>query len=158
MAEWRVFGETLLTADFSGSPVYYQPFTLNQNTVLKAIRTWVVVYNSPSFTSLGLRIYSSVSSAPAQLIATSDTTWTLAQITSEANAVREIYFEFNNALSLNGEDQYHVVLWGNGYTGTDSSHVAWVRAFPDPVNSGYTPAIETINRAPFKVAFIGDDL
>jgi hypothetical protein len=153
---WSVYGESLKTADFSGSPVFSQKFTMPQKEVLKAIRTWVVLFNTPVFTNLSLRIYSNVGGSPGQLLWTADTTWTRAQIATEAYALKEIYFEFVNPLFL-GQDTYHAVLWASGYTGDDSSHVAWVRTWPDILNN-YTPTLEGIATAPFKISLIGAPL
>lgn len=145
---WSVYGEELLTgSDFS------QKITPSESMFLKAVRTYVVIYGTPTFGTISLRVYSNQGGAPASLMATANTTWTLAQLTAQANALKEIYFEFDSPLFL-GVDSYHLQLFVSGYTGTVSSHVAWVRNFPEATNS-HTPTVEGIAEGPFRLALIG---
>jgi hypothetical protein len=90
---------------------------------------------------------------------TSNTTWTKSQITSENNAAREIYFEFTPALKVISGESLHFGLWASGYTGTDSAHLGWIKAFPDPINTtGLTVTPDKIGTLPVKIAIIGDPL
>jgi hypothetical protein len=156
---WRVFGERFDTADFSGTPRVFQPVTFHRELELKAIRTWLIYYNSPTFTNLSLRIYSDIGGSLGQLIATANTVWTGTQISSLANACKEVYFEFTNAPSFKAEDDYNISLWATGYTGDDTAHLAWVRSVPDPVNPlNVTVSLEKAAVLPFKLGFIGREL
>lgn len=156
---WRVWGEQLYTSDFSGAlPVRSMDVVFARDCRLKAVRTWIVIHDAPTFTQLQLRMYSNQGGAPAQLIKTFDKVWTLAEITTKANALKEIYFDVTKPLSLKAGDTYHFALWATGYTGTEGSHLAWVTAWPDPPNLAYDPTIENLNRAPYRTTFIGADL
>lgn len=152
---WQVFAERLETADFSGSPSHSATAVFTDNIALKAVRTWVVIFNSPVFTQLEMRVYSNRGTSADILLHTFTKTWTLSEITDQPYAVREIYFDATNALPLNGGDTYHFVLWATGYTGTASSHIGWVRTLDDPPYGGYTPDMKDLNQAPFRMAYIG---
>lgn len=127
--------------------------------ILRAVRTWVVVYNAPTFTNLSMKIYSnnteSGSNAPGVLLHSSTTQWNLADLTTEDNAVKEIYFEFPD-VSLNGVDEYNFVVSADTYVYLESSHLAWRKAWPDPVyRAAYTPSRVNMGRAPFELYLVG---
>lgn len=138
----------------------YQPVIFNQNTILRAIRTWVIVYNDPSFTNLNCKIYSNdvQTSAPKLLLYTSTNTVLKADLYTDDYAVREIYFEFAD-INLNGEDTYHFVINGTGYSYSSSSYLAWKKAWPDPVYAtNYVVANINAYRAPYALYCIGAEL
>lgn len=156
----RVYGERLVTADFAGTiPRVYVSVTFNKNFVLKAVRTWVIIYNNPTFTALQLRVYSNKNGAPAQLIHTFDKQWSLAEITDYDYALKEIYFDVTLPRFFKDEDVYHFALWATDYTGDGSSHVAWKRGYHDP-NAVLSVVPNTANllHVPPNMAFIGADL
>lgn len=156
---YRCWAERFVTADFSGTPVHYQSLKPTDSIALKAIRSRFVIYNSPTFTTLSMRVYSGVSSAPGALLHTFDTTWTKAQITSYANAAMEIYFEFTNPRHFHSGDTYYFVPWITGYTGDENSHVGWIKAFPDPAyTTGLTVNPTTIAALPYNIGIIGATL
>lgn len=152
---WRVFAEQMFTADYSGSPTHSAKAVMDYDLALKAVRTWVVMFNSPVFTQLQMRIYSNSGGYPLDLLHTFTKTWTLAEITSQPYAVREIYFDTTNAFPLIGGETYHFVLWATGYTGTASSHIGWVRTLDDPPYPGFTPEMTDLGIAPFRITYIG---
>lgn len=155
---YRCWAERFVTADFSGSPVHYQKVTPTNSIALKSIRSRFVVYNTPAMTSLGLRIYSNANSAPGTLLYTSSTTWTKNQITTLAHGAREIYFEFS-APHLIGGNSYYLVPWITGYTGNESSHIGWVKAFPDPTYvTGLTIEARSVSVLPYSFGIIGATL
>ncbi len=158
----KLWGEPFLTADFSSTPVKYQPFKVEDNFLLKACRSYFILYNSAAFTSIQMRIYSNapLTSTPSQLLFTSSTSRTKAQLfPANTNGFKETFFEFSTYPNLKSGETYHFVPWISGYTGDASSHVAWVRDFPDPVNRTNL-TVETKNLAvfPFRVYAIGADL
>lgn len=156
---YRCWAERFVTADFSGAPVHSQKVIFTNSISLKAIRTRLVVYNNPALTAISMRIYSNVSSTPAQLIHTFTTTWSKNQITTYDNGARELYFEFTNPVHLVGGDSYYFVPWITGYTGTDLTHIGWVKAFPDPYfSTGITQEAIQVNRYPYAIGFIGATL
>jgi len=155
---WRVFGKRFVTADFGSLPSVYQPFILDDNTALKAIRANIIIYNDPVFTSVSMRIYSNDNDVPKVLIAQSTNSFTKAQMHTEDNALKGLYFEFNK-VPLRGGDTYHAAIWLSGYTGDADSHVGWKRGVPDPINpEGVTVSFSTLYRTPFDVAFYGGRL
>lgn len=157
---WKIWGEVLKASYYVTLPTIYQPVRFtnddDQNIVLTAVRTWIIVYNLPTFTNVQMRVYSDQGNQPGQLLFTSTNSYTLAQLTSEDNAAREVYFEFSNA-HFNHDDVYHFALWPTGYTDTDGSHLAWKKDFPIPK---YQDAVGShgIAVAPYDMAFIGADL
>jgi hypothetical protein len=94
------------------------------------------------------------------LLATSDNTQLKADITSEDNAFKQIWFDFSPEVSIRAGDTYHVVLnWTGAYTFADDSHVAWAKDFPQPINpEGYTPDMITIGVCPYAVEFFTTEL
>lgn len=126
-----------------------------KDIVLKAVRTWIVIYNAPTFSNLTMKIYANDKNVsadqPGALLATSSTQWNLADLTTENNAVKETYFEFDD-FNMNGEDEYCFVMAADSYVYLASSHLAWRKAWPDPVyQAAYTPTIPNMGRAPFEI-------
>lgn len=132
-----VYGERYTTAEMTGTSIY-QGIKMNKNVFLRGMRTWVILFNDPTLTSLNMKIYSDNSSnQPGKLIATSSNSILKSEMLTGSNtyAAREIYFTFND-VSLNANTTYHFVLNGSGYTsagGSTDPHVAWMRAWPIPV-------------------------
>jgi len=158
---WEVWGNPYLTGELSNT-TRHQPVIFHDDIVLRACRTWVVIYNNPVFTNLQMKIYSSElvggSQVPKKLLHTSSNSPTKAEIITLSNGVKEIYFDFDFPV-FSANDTYHFVLSGTGYTGTTDSHIAWQKAFPDPVNrTGLTLSANDIGIAPFQLYFIGSEL
>lgn len=154
---WTVFGEPINTADF-GAQSKFQKFRLNSNQLLLAVRTWIIFYNNPSISGLRMEIWSNNSSGtPGRKLFTSETL-TKAQMITLANGVKEVPFIFNDPFGvvINGSDWYHLILNGDAYTGDDTSHIAWMKALPDPAYSlNYSPSITNVNTAPYLMSFFG---
>lgn len=151
----KYFGKIISSSDVAGTyPTIVQPVDFDKPYLIKAVRTWIVLYNSPVFTALQFKMFSS-----AQLLHTFDTNWAFAQLSPDANAAREIYFDLAKPISV-AAGRYYFAPWLTGYAGNDSSHVAWVKGFPDPVNStGVGPInLATIGSLPYKIGFIGSPL
>lgn len=156
---WRVFGEWIPTAGATDLSVY-QKFKTTNNKILVAVRTWFVFYNDPSVTSIALKIYSNNGGSPGKLLYTSNSL-TKSTIITSANGVRECYFEFNsgNGVHLKGGDYYHLVFSAVGYTGDSSAHIAWMKAYPDPVyTGGWSTTHENLGIAPYQMSFVGASL
>lgn len=120
----------------------YQPFTINDSISLEAIRLTVVVYNNPTLLGLRAHIYSNRYDVPAGLIMSSENTWDKSEICTLDNGAKQIYFTFEPK-HLNGSDTYHLVLTADSYTGTDSSHIAWVLSYPKPIYTANVTANQT---------------
>lgn len=153
---WRAFGETLSTADMSGTPVQFQPITPTRNRVIKAIRSTLVLFNDPLFTSAQMHIYAMNGSVLGDLLGASQAR-TKSSMHSLSHAIKSYYFEFETMPSLRSGVTYAIALKLNGYTGNDASHVAWVRELA-PFMDHEVGTIENvnINEAPFSVEFVGD--
>lgn len=153
---WTVWGDPITTAALTAG--VSQKVKFNTNLVLKACRIWLIFYNNPALTSLTMKIYSDDGGSPKKLLHTSTNSPTKAQIITLENGVKELYFDFNYPV-FDADDHYHFVLFGSGYTGTDSSHIAWRQAWPDPVyDTNWTPTWVNINQSPYSIYFIGSDL
>lgn len=131
----------------------------NDNIVLKAIRTWLIWNDhSGSITDMTCKIYSDRASSPGALIATSTNSFDRADIITLASGVKEIYFEFDE-ISLHSETFYHFVINCTGYTGTENSHIAWRKAWPDPIyRTGLDIDYEALSIAPYFLTVIGAPL
>lgn len=155
---WTVWGDSLMTTDLDGTNLKAQKVRFNSNVILRAIRCWFIHYNDPVYTSISFRIYSDNNGVPGKLLHTSTNSITKAQYITLANGVKEAYWEFNLP-TFRGTDWYHFVPIAVGYTGTASSHLAWKKAYPDPVyRTGLTIDYTSQNEMPYDIYFIGDDL
>ncbi len=157
---WRVWGIPFESGELSNTSKYVS-IKFNKDMILKAIRTWIIVYNDPTFTSLNMKIYSCDGSTPngtpIKLLATSTNALIKSDVHTLANGVKEVWFEFND-LPVNGNDYYNVVLNGVGYVPTANSHLAWMQAFPDPVyRDGLTINMTKLNRMPYALYVIGGE-
>lgn len=154
---WTVFAERFSDADFAGTiPTIYQPFTPVNDVLLKAIRTWFVVYNSPAFTSISMKIFDDRAGAPAGLRNTFEKTWALADFQTAGYGLKELWFDFANPIKLKGGTTYHAAPWISGSAFSDTSMVSWVKGFPDP-NLTTATVVKTIAvpTLPFYLALIG---
>ena len=155
---WIVYADSFSSDNFNNFNLL-QPVIFSENTVLNYARAWVVMYNAPSFTNLSMKIFSyNLSSLKGGLLYTSTNAWTLPQITTEDNAIKEIYFEFNK-IPLSKDNTYYFSIGGTGATFTSSSHVAWKKAYPDPI---YTTNVNTtytsMGTNPYEIYFVGSKL
>lgn len=157
MAGWRVWAERLETADFVGVPRMFQTVKFHKNIILKGMRTWVIVYNNPNFTNLEMRIYANHGGVQGKLLYTSSNVITKAQMITLANGVKEIFFDFDTLPIFKDEDTYLFTLMANGYTGDATSHIAWMRAYPDPVYRTGLSALHPTS-VPMAMYFIGSEL
>lgn len=141
---WTVKAEELLADRI------YQPIKFHRNLSLRAIKTQVVIYNNPSFTNILMELYSSKN----KTLIKQSSSLTKAQVHTLSNAIAEIYFEFDD-ISVKDLETYYVSLLVSGYSGTSTSHIAWVRSFPDPI---YTTNVTVNETAPMKLGVIGCEL
>jgi hypothetical protein len=159
---WKVFAERLETADMNygmgDPPAHYQSVVFTNDIHLKAVRTWVIMFNSPVFDSLQMKIFQddgAGSPSDGVVYATMDKVYTLADITTEDYCAKEIYFDNTNAIPLVGGCTYHFMLYAENYTGNSTSHVGWMKYVNDFPHTGYTPNMKLLGVAPYKIAFIG---
>lgn len=154
---WRVIGKPIATADISTPPAVYQKITLSGDILLKSIHTGIILYNDPAFTSIAAQVWSNRGSAPMKLIATSSSIVKSRILTTEDHCLKYIGFQFSNHIPLKA-DSYHIALLINGYTGNDSSHIAWKNSYPNPqYDTGLTVETKNADNSPFDLVLIGDD-
>lgn len=158
MAGWSVWADSWESGELANTSKF-QSIKFNGNYIVKAFRTWIVVVDDPVFTSLSMKIYSnevvSSKNTVKKLLHTSTDVRTKAEIHTLENGVKEIYFTFND-IPVQENTFYNVVINGVGYLPTSGSYLAWMKAFPDPIyGNNYTPALETINLAPYQIYAIG---
>lgn len=151
---WTVYGDEWLSGDLANQDIYC-PIKFNSNVVFRAFRTWIIVNNDPTFTNLTAQLWSD-ETGPKTKIADSTTTHTKAEIITADNGVKEVYFEFDD-ITCEGDTTYNLVLNGAGYVYASGSHLAWRKAFVDPVHSvtGVGVGIETLRAMPYMVTLIG---
>lgn len=156
-----VVGQVFKTADLAvDGGTYFHRFSPNIFVELKALQIWIVKYGSVSTDPIGLELRSSYASGNVRkLIATASNTWTPAQITSENYAVKQIYFEFDRPVLLRKDTEYTLNLKAANYVGTDDAHIAWVKAWPDPiVDFVGSSNFNRIDQFPFHVALIAREV
>lgn len=155
---WSVMAERMETADMI-SPLKPQKVIPNANLILIGVRTWVVLYNDPTYTSLKMEIWSNDGGSPGALIATSINVQLKADVCTLDNGIKEIWFEFDY-VNLKDTDSYFFVLQANGYTDNwPTDGIAWRKGWPDPV---YTTNVSTtynsIGTSPYTLYLIGSEL
>ena len=152
------YGDPFETAQMANTSMSVR-FKPGNEMILRGLRTWLIFNNyTGSFTALTGKIYSDRATLPGALIANSTNTFNRADITILNSGVKEIYFTFSN-LSLRSNVYYHLVLNCSNYTATASDHIAWRRAWPDPVyRDGWTQSFESLGVAPYFLTAIGAKL
>lgn len=153
----RVWGDVFDTSDLTDTsmPLRFKP---TKNIVLRAVRTWYVFSDDPTFTNLNMKLYADRGGDVAGLIATSTNTQAKGDIFTDNSAYAEIHFQFSD-IALRKDTFYNLVTNGTGYTASGNSVIAWAKAFPDPIYPDpKTPAFEGMHVAPYFLTVIGDDL
>lgn len=135
---YRIWAEAFSHGDLSTTRVWH-PFVPDNSIVFKGCKIDILVMGDPTFTSLNMKIYSnSVDNTPGKLLATSSNSVLKSEIlTTEDNAVANIFFEFENSgaqgFLMRGGERYNMVLNGSGASGFSSAVlIAWKKAWPDP--------------------------
>lgn len=150
---WTHYGDQFLGGEL-GNASRFLRFSPGENSVLLAMRTWLILYNPPNFTDLVCKLYSDRNGLPGALIATSVNSWkrdipidedpdsppvlNRGILSTHDYGAKEIFFDFNPKISLNSQLYYHFVLNCSGYSFTEDSHLAWRKAWPDPIYGNAT--------------------
>lgn len=153
----EIWAEEFQTADLT-SPNKSYPFKFSEHTVVKAVRTWVISYNDPTFTSLVGKIYSvrGASKAASLLVATSSNTQIKAEIVSTQHSLTEVYFEFDEPIQVEKNTWRCFSIQGSDYTYSLASHLAWVKAWPKSVHrDDQDEVFPDFVLAPYQVHLIG---
>jgi len=149
------WGSVIETGELSATATK-QAFILKRHATLRAVRLWIIAYNSPIFANLTMKIYSNnaQTSAPGIVIKSSTTSYQPANIYTLNNAIREIYFQFDDAV-LEADDTYWAVLQATSYTFSDASHLAVLKSFPNPINTTTaTSEMRKVFEWPWQMTFI----
>jgi hypothetical protein len=151
---WSIYAERLESADLSGSK-FQKFFSSTENYFIAGVRSWFVVFGNPQLERLRLYVYElNVDGTLGAEIARSQTSFDLADLKTDTYAAKELYADFSPKCFLNKNDSYAVVPKAEVYVADASNHIAWVRAWADPVTN-YTPTYVDLAVAPFKVQFVG---
>ena len=128
---------------------------MNKGTILRFARTWVVFYNDPDLTNITMKIYYDESGSKGDLLYSSITTLTKAQIITLQNGIKEVYFEFDDVV-LDANNYYHFVLTGVSSGFSSSSHLAWKKSYPYPVyTSGFAQSFRNRLIFPYTLSLVG---
>ena len=156
---WTVLADSYATGgDFnSGSKSII--FTPTKNIALQFVRTWMVFIGDPALTTATMKIYYDENGTRGDLLYTSITNLTKAEIITLENGVKEVYFEFSKEV-LNKDTKYHLVLTGSSAGGfTDTEHIAWKTSYPFPVYpDGFTQTERNKARYPYEYTLIGAEI
>lgn len=147
----KVFSERF--TDLSGTEAS-QKWSPDANIFIETSRHSFVFFNSVSFGTLSMDIYSDRSGSPGQSIKTSTTAWTTASIIAAGKQLEdgsdftdlryafvELYFNWGN-IPIKSALDYHFVLSATSYTGTANAFIGWVKEWPTPTYStGVTTTI-----------------
>lgn len=148
---WKVTGQPLDSIIDE-----FQIVKFNKNVSVVACRTWFIVFNNPIFTGIKLAIYSTRNGSPRKLLMTSTNEIKKEEMIALENGVKEIYFKFDDFQAQKNES-YAIVPIINGYAPNgDISHLAWKKAYPDPVYAtGLTLDVKRKPFFPYALYFIG---
>lgn len=154
---WMVRGAWFTTSELDGTSLVGQRIRFNKDIVVRGIRPQMIFYNDPTFTSLYFRIYSDRAGVPGKLLYTSSSK-TKAEIITLENGVKEPFFSFDLP-TFKGTDWFHIVPIAVGYTGSDTSHIGWRKAWPDPIyRTGLTTTYTSWASDPYMIHIIGAEL
>lgn len=146
--------------------VWYEPFTTSLSSYelhqrfkpsLKItpniIHGTFVMYNVPTITSLTCHIYSESFQADGTYsignLLESSTPKNIASVTSIKNGIYDLYFQFSNASFLSDVSYYYITFTASGYTYSESSHIGWLRDWPEP-NYGTGSTFNDLDTAPLR--------
>lgn len=152
----KVYGAQLATSDIDGSTRNISlRFRANSNQVIKLFSTWFVFYNSPAFMSLSLKLHNDQNGLPGSFIVESTNSYAPADIFALPYSIKGLGFEFDD-IAILGTAWYHLVPYAVGYTGSDSSHIAWAKGWPDnEYRTNLNITYESIGVNPYRLAPIG---
>lgn len=153
---WRVYADPLTETDLTtatGKSIRFTPS--EKNLVITGCFTFLVFNNPGSFSDLVIKLYSDRETLPGSLIATATRVWDKSDLlTTHNNGIKYVGFSFGQNISLNLNTYYHLVLNCSGYTFGESSHIAWEKAWPDPIYN--QPASwNDLDNAQYKFGLIG---
>lgn len=163
MPDLVIVGKPLSTADLSASvPTVSQKVTIpsaNDDVILKGVGIGLIFFANPVFTSIGMEIWSDRNGSPGKLIASSNHTYSRAEIQAAVDSENYGFvhagFEFDE-IPLRRGIPYHVAIRAVGYTGDSSTFLGWRNTHPDPqYTTGLTITVIKGGIAPLEVNMFG---
>lgn len=149
---FQVYGDQFSTDDMTGTSMS-QTAKFTYDRLLRAARVWLVATGNPAFSDLVMKVYSDNGGSPGALIATSTNTKQKTEIMTLGNGIFETHFNFNK-INLKRGQFYHFVINCTGYVYSESSCLAWKKAFPDPIyTTGLTIDVKNIHTSPRSIYF-----
>lgn len=153
---FKCYGTAILTADMGAKPSYWQPFLPTRNRIIKAIRTALIFYNDPVFSSAELELWKVANNSLWKKIATSNMRKKSSMITKDYGT-KYCYFDFEIMPSLRKNITYALVLRLSDYVGEDGSHIALAReAYPYMQHAEDPITRANITSAPYIFSIVGD--
>lgn len=153
MKTW--YGKVIENGELYNGTTSYK-VTSNKNIALRAVRTWLIVYGSPTLTGLKMCIYSDRGSVGAKLYESTNTL-SKDQITTANYALREVYFEFEDP-NIVGVDGYYYSLEASSYVASDTNHIAWVVGVDNIYDTDISITATKISSLPPLISFVGASL
>jgi hypothetical protein len=151
---WTVYADSYSTnADFSNG-VKSVRTKFGTGTILTVVRTWIVLYNNPTFSSLTMKIYSDKNGSKDKLLYSSTNSFNKADIFTKQNGVAEIYFNFDK-IPLDSYNWYHFSLSGTSSDFADDKHLAWKSSYPFPVYTTGITGATNLTEYPYLISFVG---
>lgn len=152
---WNVYADVLTSLPDKSK---FCPVRFDTDVELTVARTWIVLYNNPTFTQLTLGIYTDVAGQPGDLLFESTNVQTKPAITTANSAARDVWFEFKQRPWLKAHDRYNFVLGGTGYAFNKDSHLAWKKSYPDAIYPHGLNDGRKLSSYPYDLAFLGKEL
>lgn len=160
-ATWKHLVKPYDTSDMSATvPTVFQRLKISSglsNYLLHGIQAGIVHVGDPAFTAIVAELWSDDGDGPGKLIAQSTTSWTKAQVLTLPHGMKTVGFAFNKP-GLRAGLHYNLALRASGYTGSDSSYLAWRISYPDPqYSTGVTLQVVKGLFMPYDVILIGSE-
>lgn len=151
-----IYGSVFETGELSTTtPAIIQPFKPGINCLIKAIRTTVILVNSPTFSNLKIAIYgantnSAQTATFLKKLYISTNSQNLSSLTPlYGNGYAETYFEFSDVV-VQKNTLYGIALQADSYTYSSNSYLAWYKDSP--------ATIEAVTTGNFHIAVISAPL
>ena len=151
---WTTDGRPYESDSDLSNGIYTQKVVINKNVLLKYVRTWIIFMDNPGLTNITMKIYLDNEGDKGNLLYSSLTTHTKAEIITLENGVKEVYFEFDDK-PLDDGNTYHFCLEGTSSGLSTSSKIAWKTTWPDPVYGGFSESFANRAQYPFTIVLIG---
>lgn len=150
-----VYADPLTDADLTTATGKSIRFTPGKNIVMEGCFTFLVMNNVGTFTNLAINLYSDRDGSPGTLIQQSSRKWNRSDlVTTYNNGLKYVGFDMGTKISLNKDTYYHLVLSASSYTFSESAHLAWEKAWPDPIY-GQPASWNDLDNNSYKFGIIG---